>query len=87
MTLAGASGDLLAPTIAYARVIFIGLIAMEMVPSMGGMLSSSGNPQLSLQMNLLTLFSFLVLEPLLIGLGWGVQEPRRRSCWRTRRGC
>jgi putative MATE family efflux protein len=36
------------------------------------MLSSSGNPQLSLQMNLLTLFSFLVLEPLLIGLGWGV---------------
>jgi putative MATE family efflux protein len=72
LTLAGASGDLLAPTIAYARVIFVGLIAMEMVPSMGGMLSSSGNPQLSLQMNLLTLFSFLVLEPLLIGLGWGV---------------
>ena len=72
LTLAGASGDLLAPTIAYGRVIFVGLIAMEMVPSMGGMLSSSGNPQLSLQMNLLTLFSFLVLEPLLIGLGWGV---------------
>ena len=72
VTLAGASGDLLAPTIAYGRVIFAGLIAMEMVPSMGNMLSSSGNPQLSLQMNLLTLFSFLVLEPLLIGLGWGV---------------
>ena len=72
LTLAGASGDLLAPTIAYGRVIFVGLIAMEMVPSMGDMLSSSGNPQLSLQMNLLTLFSFLVLEPLLIGLGWGV---------------
>ena len=72
LTLAGASGDLLAPTVAYARVIFAGLIAMEMVPSMGDMLSSSGNPQLSLQMNLLTLFSFLVLEPLLIGLGLGV---------------
>ncbi|OQA43876.1 MAG: Multidrug export protein MepA [Chloroflexi bacterium ADurb.Bin325] len=69
---AGASGDLLAPTIAYARVIFAGLIALEMVPSMGSMLSSSGNPQLSLQMNLLTLFSLLILEPLLIWLGWGV---------------
>jgi len=36
------------------------------------MLSSSSNPQLSLQMNLLTLFSFLALEPLLIWLGLGV---------------
>lgn len=72
VTLAGATGDLVSPTIAYARVLFAGLIAMEMVPSMGNMLSSSGNPQLSLQMNLLTLGSFLVLEPVLIGLGWGV---------------
>jgi putative MATE family efflux protein len=72
LRLAGASGDLLAPTVAYARVIFAGLIAMEMVPSMGNMLSSSGNPQLSLQMNLLTLFSFLAFEPLFIGLGWDV---------------
>jgi putative MATE family efflux protein len=72
LLLVGARGDLLAPTTAYARAIFAGLIAMEMVPSMGNMLSSSGNPQLSLQMNLLTLFSFLILEPLLIGLGLGV---------------
>jgi putative MATE family efflux protein len=72
LRLAGASGDLLAPTVAYGRVIFAGLIAMEMVPSMGNMLSSSGNPQLSLQMNLLTLFSFLAFEPLFIGLGWDV---------------
>jgi putative MATE family efflux protein len=72
LKLAGASGDLLAPTVAYGRVIFAGLIAMELVPSMGYMLSSSGNPQLSLQMNLLTLFSFLAFEPLFIGLGWDV---------------
>jgi putative MATE family efflux protein len=72
LVLAGASGDLLAPTVAYARVIFAGLIAMEMVPSMGFMLSVSGNPQLSLQMNLLALFAFLGLEPLLIWLGWDV---------------
>jgi putative MATE family efflux protein len=70
--LAGADGDLLAPTVAYARVLFAGLIAMELVPSMGGMLSAAGNPQFSLQMNLLTLFSFLALEPLLIWLGWDV---------------
>lgn len=72
LRLAGAAGDLIAPTIAYARVIFAGLIAMELVPSMGGMLNASGSPQLSLRMNLLALFSLLALEPLLIGLGWGV---------------
>jgi len=72
VALAGAKGSLLAPTAAYARVIFAGLIAMEMVPSMGGMLSASGSPRLSLQMNLLTVFSFLILEPLLISLGWDV---------------
>ena len=72
LTLVGASDDLLAPTVAYARVIFAGLIAMELVPSMGGMLSSSGSPQLSLQMNLLTLFCFLGLEPFFIWLGWDV---------------
>lgn len=72
LILVGAAGDLLAPTTAYARAIFVGLIAMEMVPSMGNMLSCAGNPQLSLQMNLLTLFSFVILEPLLIWLGLGV---------------
>ncbi|MBM4460614.1 MAG: MATE family efflux transporter [Chloroflexi bacterium] len=72
LNLAGASGALMAPTIAYARVIFAGLIAMEMVPSMGFMLSAAGSPQLSLQMNLWVLGLFVTLEPLLIGLGWGV---------------
>ena len=72
LRLAGAQGDLLAPSIAYARVIFIGLIAMEMVPSMGAMLNAAGSPQLSLQMNLLNLLTFLALEPLFIWLGWGV---------------
>ncbi len=72
LILVGARGDLLAPTIAYARPIFAGLIAMEMVPSVGNMLNCAGNPQLSLQMNLLTLFSFLILEPVLIWLGLGV---------------
>ncbi|MGC8780406.1 MAG: MATE family efflux transporter [Anaerolineae bacterium] len=72
LILVGAGGDLLAPTTAYARAIFAGLIAMEMVPSMGNMLNCAGNPQLSLQMNLVALCSFLVLEPLLIWLGLGV---------------
>jgi putative MATE family efflux protein len=72
LSLAGAQGDLLAPTVAYARVLFAGLIAMEMVPSMGAMLNASGSPRLSLQMNLLTLISFLILEPTLIAIGWDV---------------
>ncbi len=70
--LVGARGDLLEPTIAYARVIFLGLIVMEMLPSLGFMLSSAGSPQLFLQMNLLSLLSFLALEPLFIKLGWDV---------------
>jgi putative MATE family efflux protein len=72
LSLVGAHGELLEPTVAYARVIFAGLIAMEMVPSLGFMLSSAGSPQLSLQMNLLSLTSFLALEPLLIWVGWDV---------------
>ncbi len=72
LILVGAGGDLLAPTTAYARAIFVGLIPIEMVPSVGNMLNCAGNPQLSLQMNLLTLFSFLLLEPLLIWLGLGI---------------
>ncbi len=70
--LVGARGDLLEPTVAYARVIFLGLIVMEMLPSLGFMLSSAGSPQLFLQMNLLSLLSFLALEPLFIKLGWDV---------------
>ncbi len=72
LILVGAQGELLAPTAAYARTIFAGLVAMEVVPSVGNMLNCAGNPQLSLQMNLLALFSFLGLEPLLIWLGLGV---------------
>jgi putative MATE family efflux protein len=72
LSLVGAHGDLLEPTVAYARVIFVGLLAMEMVPSMGFMLSAAGSPQLALQMNLLGLISFIALEPLLIWAGWDV---------------
>ncbi len=72
LRLVGAQGDLLPPTLAYARVIFAGLIAMEMVPSLGFMLASAGSPQLSLQMNLLSLLSFILMEPLFIRMGWGV---------------
>ncbi|MCD6291811.1 MAG: hypothetical protein J7M34_15045, partial [Anaerolineae bacterium] len=72
LELVGARGDLLAPTVAYAHVIFLGLIAMEMVPSLGFMLSAAGSPQLSLQMNVLSLISFLTLEPIFIRAGWDV---------------
>ena len=68
----GSSRSPRAPTVAYARVIFLGLIVMEMLPSLGFMLSSAGSPQLFLQMNLLSLLSFLALEPLFIKLGWDV---------------
>lgn len=67
---AGASGPVLALSTRYARVLFLGLIAMELVPSIGAMLTAAGSPQLSLRVNLLSGAVALILEPaLVLGVG------------------
>ena len=76
-----------APTIAYGGVIFAGLIAMEMVPSMGECRAPSGNPPL--------LPPDESADPLLVPgvgaaadrAGLGRAGAAWRWCWRTRRGC
>jgi len=66
MRLAGADSDVLPLAVRYARVLFAGLIAMEMVPSVGGMMSTVGAPQVRLTMMLWTTGVVLVAEPLLV---------------------
>jgi putative MATE family efflux protein len=72
MRLAGADATVLPLAILYARVIFSGLIAMELVPSIGGMLNTAGAPQVRLTMMLWTTGAQLLAQPLLVryfGLG------------------
>ena len=67
LTLAGADAATLPPALRYARIIFAGLIAMEMVPSVGFMLNAAGAPSVMLRMTLLSTGALLVMEPLLVG--------------------
>ena len=67
LTLAGADAATLPPALRYARIIFAGLIAMEMVPSVGFMTNAAGAPSVLLHMTLLSTGALLVAEPLLVG--------------------
>jgi putative MATE family efflux protein len=66
MRLAGADADVLPLAVRYARILFAGLIAMEIVPSVGGMLSAAGAPGVGLTMRLWSMVVMLVAEPLLV---------------------
>jgi putative MATE family efflux protein len=66
MKLAGADESVLPMAVRYSRIIFAGLVAMELVPSIGFMLSSAGAPQVLLAMSLISAGTLLVLEPLLV---------------------
>ena len=52
MRLAGADAEVLPLAVRYARILFAGLIAMEMVPSVSGMLNAAGAPGVGLTMRL-----------------------------------
>lgn len=67
MSLAGADAETLPLAVKYARIIFIGLIAMEMVPSMGFMLNAAGAPNVLLGMLLFSTGTQLIAEPILVG--------------------
>lgn len=66
MRLAGADAEVFPLAVRYARILFAGLIAMEMVPSVGGMVSTAGVPRLRLTMMSWTLGTMLIAEPLLV---------------------
>jgi putative MATE family efflux protein len=66
LTLVGADGATLPLALRYFRIIFAGLITLEMVPSIGAMLNAAGAPQVMLGMTLLSAGTLLVGEPLLV---------------------
>jgi len=66
MRLGGADAETLPLAVRYARILFGGLIAMEMVPSVGGMLSGIGAPDIWLGMTAIVMGVMLVAEPLLV---------------------
>ena len=65
MSLAGADADVLPLAVRYARILFAGLISMELVPSVGFMLNAAGRPQVLLAMSACSAGVLLVGEPLL----------------------
>lgn len=70
LELAGATGEVLPLAASYVRILFLGLISMEMVPSVGFMLVAAGSPHLSLRVNLLVSAIILISEPILVlGIG------------------
>lgn len=66
MRLGGADAETLPLAVRYARILFGGLMAMEMVPSVGGMLSGIGAPDIWLGMTAWVMGVMLVAEPLLV---------------------
>ncbi len=67
MRLAGADPHVLPLAVRYARIVFSGLIAMELVPSIGGMLNTAGAPQVRLTMMIWVMGTQVVVEPFLAG--------------------
>ncbi|MEE8391059.1 MAG: MATE family efflux transporter [Anaerolineae bacterium] len=66
LTLAGADAVTLPLAVRYARIIFAGLIAMEMVPSLGFTIAAAGTPQVMLGMTMFSTGTLLIAEPLLV---------------------
>jgi len=63
MRLAGADATVLPLAVRYARIIFAGLIALELVPSIGGMLNTAGAPQIRLMMMVWMMATQLLVQP------------------------
>jgi len=70
LQLMGAEGSMLIQGVDYARVVFVGLWAMELIPSMAALLRGAGSADWVFRINLLATGTILLLQPLLI-LGWG----------------
>ena len=64
--LVGARDEVFPLAVQYVRVVFIGLIAMEMVPSLGGVFNAAGNPKVPLKVNCIVACSMIAIEPFLV---------------------
>jgi len=66
----GAQGALLDEAIRYCRVIFPGLLFLEMLPSVNGVMRGAGHPEYTLRSNVVNIGIMMVTEPVLVlGLG------------------
>lgn len=66
----GASGQLLADAQGFVTIIFSGLLFMELLPTMNGVIKGAGHPEYTLRISAINIGMQLVLEPLLVfGVG------------------
>lgn len=66
----GAEGGILRDATAYLRIIFGGLLFMEMLPSMNGVIRGAGYPEYTLRINVVSIVVMFFVEALLVlGLG------------------
>jgi len=66
----GASGALHADALSYLRIILSGLLFMEMLPTMSGVMRAAGHPEYTLRINAVFVVVMTILEAALV-LGWG----------------
>ncbi|MBN1316422.1 MAG: hypothetical protein JXA42_13185, partial [Anaerolineales bacterium] len=66
MLLIGADSETLPFAQRYSRIIFLGLIAIEMLPSIGSLINAAGDPEVMLRMTILNLLLLLALEPIMV---------------------
>lgn len=80
----GGGGPLLAEAVAYMRIIFGGLLFVEMLPTMNGVIMGTGHPEYVLRFNLANIVVMMLLEPLLtLGLGPFPRLGIRGAAWAT----
>lgn len=72
MKLAGADTEMLPYAIRYGRILFGGLIAMELVPSLGGVFTTAGVPSMRLSMMAWVVGVLVIAQPLFISW-WGLE--------------
>lgn len=66
----GAQGVVHSDALAYVRIIFVGLIFMEMLPSLSGVIRGAGHPEYTLRINAVNAVATVVLMPALaLGMG------------------
>ena len=78
----GAHGEVFDGAKAYLRIVFGGLLFMEMLPTMNGVIRGAGHPEYTLRINLVYVAVMMLLEPILV-LGLGPFEPLgvRGAAW------
>ncbi|MBC7237587.1 MAG: hypothetical protein H5T69_17230, partial [Chloroflexi bacterium] len=62
----GASGELLANSLAYVRIIFGGLLFMEMLPTVNGVIRGAGHPEYTLRTNVVNIAVLIAVGTALV---------------------